>query len=250
MHARVVRMRRYWGRSGDVSNRARVHRSGAVARFLHIDGVSLEFANHHPSTGAIKMKQVPNRPGRACWPSPPCPAWRRLPRRARAEPDYTLTGNVGIFSDYRFRGISQTNKKPAIQGGIDFAIRTASTWATGTPTSTAPSTPARTSRWTSTAVGRPRSKRLRPRPRRASTTTTRGRATQPGSFKVDNAELYIGGSWGPLALKYSLRGHRLLRRPDTRGAYYFALSGMHDFGNGFGVNARRLPGRAEERRLA
>ena len=38
-----------------------------------------------------------------------------------ATPDYTLTGNLGIFSDYRFRGISQTNKKPAIQGGVDFA---------------------------------------------------------------------------------------------------------------------------------
>ncbi len=38
-----------------------------------------------------------------------------------ATPDYTITGNLGIFSDYRFRGISQTNKKPAIQGGVDFA---------------------------------------------------------------------------------------------------------------------------------
>ncbi len=40
---------------------------------------------------------------------------------APAAPDYTFTGNLGIFSDYRFRGISQTNKKPAIQGGVDFA---------------------------------------------------------------------------------------------------------------------------------
>ena len=37
------------------------------------------------------------------------------------EPDYTITGNAGIFSDYRFRGISQSDKDPAIQGGIDFA---------------------------------------------------------------------------------------------------------------------------------
>jgi uncharacterized protein (TIGR02001 family) len=46
-----------------------------------------------------------------------------------AEPEFTLTGNLGIFSDYRFRGISQTNKKAAIQA--------ASTSATGTATSTA-----------------------------------------------------------------------------------------------------------------
>jgi uncharacterized protein (TIGR02001 family) len=37
------------------------------------------------------------------------------------EPNYTLSYNVGAVTDYRFRGISQTSKKPAIQGGIDFA---------------------------------------------------------------------------------------------------------------------------------
>lgn len=40
---------------------------------------------------------------------------------AGAAPPYTLTGNVNVFSDYRFRGISQTVKGPAIQGGFDFA---------------------------------------------------------------------------------------------------------------------------------
>jgi uncharacterized protein (TIGR02001 family) len=37
------------------------------------------------------------------------------------EPDYTLGFNVAAVTDYRFRGIAQTSKKPAIQGGIDFA---------------------------------------------------------------------------------------------------------------------------------
>ena len=37
------------------------------------------------------------------------------------EPDYTLSYNVGAVSDYRFRGISQTNFNPALQLGIDFA---------------------------------------------------------------------------------------------------------------------------------
>lgn len=35
--------------------------------------------------------------------------------------DWTITGNAGLFSDYRFRGISQTDKKPAFQGGFDIA---------------------------------------------------------------------------------------------------------------------------------
>lgn len=44
---------------------------------------------------------------------------------AYAEEDSILPGelsaNVGFTSDYRFRGISQTDRGPAIQGGIDWA---------------------------------------------------------------------------------------------------------------------------------
>ncbi len=44
-----------------------------------------------------------------------------------ATPEHTLTGNMAIVSDYRFRGISQTFGEgfftvgPAIQGGIDYS---------------------------------------------------------------------------------------------------------------------------------
>src|SRR5690242_7047650 len=34
---------------------------------------------------------------------------------------HTFTGNATLVSDYRFRGISQTFKLPAIQGGFDYA---------------------------------------------------------------------------------------------------------------------------------
>ena len=49
-----------------------------------------------------------------------------LPTAALAQtpapaPDYSLTANVGIFSEYIFRGISQTAGKPAVQGGFDWA---------------------------------------------------------------------------------------------------------------------------------
>src|SRR2546423_413150 len=39
----------------------------------------------------------------------------------KPEPEYTLAGNAGLFSDYRFRGFTQTGYKPAFQGGIDFS---------------------------------------------------------------------------------------------------------------------------------
>ncbi len=38
-----------------------------------------------------------------------------------AKSDWTLTGNAGLYSDYRFRGFSQTGYKPAFQGGFDVA---------------------------------------------------------------------------------------------------------------------------------
>jgi uncharacterized protein (TIGR02001 family) len=40
---------------------------------------------------------------------------------AEAKSPYTLTGNFGIFSQYIFRGLTQTNGKPAAQGGFDFS---------------------------------------------------------------------------------------------------------------------------------
>lgn len=33
----------------------------------------------------------------------------------------TISANVGVVSDYRFRGISQSNEEPALQGGVDYA---------------------------------------------------------------------------------------------------------------------------------
>ena len=44
-----------------------------------------------------------------------------LPGRVQAqEPASSLAFNVGVFSDYRYRGISQTRLKPAVQGGVDW----------------------------------------------------------------------------------------------------------------------------------
>lgn len=40
---------------------------------------------------------------------------------AQASSPHSISGNMGIFSDYRFRGVSQTFGQPAIQGGIDYS---------------------------------------------------------------------------------------------------------------------------------
>jgi uncharacterized protein (TIGR02001 family) len=38
---------------------------------------------------------------------------------AEAAPDLTVAYNVGLYSQYIFRGLTQTNNKPALQGGVD-----------------------------------------------------------------------------------------------------------------------------------
>lgn len=34
---------------------------------------------------------------------------------------HSLTGNVGLYSQYIFRGLTQTDRKPALQGGFDYS---------------------------------------------------------------------------------------------------------------------------------
>jgi uncharacterized protein (TIGR02001 family) len=40
---------------------------------------------------------------------------------ADQKPEHEVTYNVSVVSDYRFRGISQTRRRPALQGGADYA---------------------------------------------------------------------------------------------------------------------------------
>jgi len=38
---------------------------------------------------------------------------------ASADDEFTISGNVALTNDYRFRGISQSDEDPAVQGGFD-----------------------------------------------------------------------------------------------------------------------------------
>jgi uncharacterized protein (TIGR02001 family) len=63
-----------------------------------------------------------------------------------AAPEFTVTGSFGITSDYRFRGLQQTDGDPAFQGGFDVAHSSGlyvgtwgsnvSSWAAGPGTAT------------------------------------------------------------------------------------------------------------------
>lgn len=41
--------------------------------------------------------------------------------QAQSAPESSLSFNVGVVSDYRYRGISQSRLQPALQGGVDYA---------------------------------------------------------------------------------------------------------------------------------
>lgn len=39
---------------------------------------------------------------------------------AQPAPNHTVTTNVGVYSQYIFRGLTQTDRRPALQGGFDY----------------------------------------------------------------------------------------------------------------------------------
>jgi uncharacterized protein (TIGR02001 family) len=59
-------------------------------------------------------------------------AFAQTPAATLPPPEHTVTANVGLYSEYLFRGIAQTAGKPAVQGGFDYAHSSgfyAGTWA-------------------------------------------------------------------------------------------------------------------------
>ena len=142
------------------------------------------------------------------------------PALAQSAPasDWTVTGNAGLYSDYRFRGISQTHKKPAFQGGFDVAHK--SGFYAGNWNSNVDSAFYNGANLEMDVYG-----------------GYKGSAADfsfdigalyyyyPGSgaggtAKIDNTEIYVGGGWGPLSLKYSHAVSDFFGLPDSKNSYY------------------------------
>jgi len=157
-----------------------------------------------------------------------------------AEPDYTFGGNLTIGSDYRFRGFTQTDYQPTIQGGIDFAHKSGfyiGNWNSNVSSTLYNGAPIEMDfygGWKTSYEGfgfdvgviyyyYPGTGEYNP------------------DFKAKNFEAYVGGSWGPVSLKYyySFTDFFGLNGPgvDTKGSQYLDLSGTFDVGSGFGVVA-------------
>jgi uncharacterized protein (TIGR02001 family) len=159
---------------------------------------------------------------------------------AKPEPEYTITGNAGLFSDYRFRGYTQTDYNPALQGGVDFAHK--SGFYLGN--------------WNSNVNANLYNGASLEMDFYGGYKATFGEFGldvgtiyyfYPGGtqynpdYKPKNWEVYIGGSWGPLSAKYyySFTDFFGLKAPgiDSKGSQYIDLTGTFDLGSGFGVVA-------------
>lgn len=132
--------------------------------------------------------------------------------------DFTLTGNAGLATDYRFRGISQTNKKPAFQGGFDFAHKSGfylGNWNSNVDAGF----------YNGANIEMDFYGGYKGEFRSFSYDAGLLYYYYPGSGaggsnKIDNTELYIAGGWGPFALKYSYAISDFFGIDDTKGAYY------------------------------
>ena len=180
------------------------------------------------------------------------------PATAPASP-HTFTANVGLVSDYLFRGISQTRGKPALQGGADYSHSSglyAGVWGSNI-------------KWVSDAqnVSVPVEVDLYGGYKNAFAGgdwnydvgyiayTYGGSKDVPlsPSAKADTQEVYGALGWKWLTAKYSYSTSRNFigwyggpagansgtvanpTRTDTRGSGYLELNAAYDLGDGWGI---------------
>lgn len=154
---------------------------------------------------------------------------------------YTLTANVTLASQYRYRGLMQTNNQPAIQGGFDLAH--ASGFYIGN--------------WNSSISWLDDSNSDVSAPVEMDFYGGyKGNIVEgvpvdlgvlqyyyPGDFpsgytSPDTTELYAGIGYGPMSFKYSIALTNLFGFADSKYSQYFDLSGNFDTGLwGLTVNA-------------
>ena len=154
------------------------------------------------------------------------------------EPDWTFTGNAGLYSQYVFRGISQTNEKPAVQGGFDLGHKSGfyvGTWASnqswiedGYPVTSPPPPPSSSLEWDFYGGYK------------GSLPADFGYdlgvlyywypGKYPSGFTTPNTtELYAALTWKFLSFKYSWSANNhTFGLPDSRGSQYLDLTASYD----------------------
>ncbi|MEW6728993.1 MAG: TorF family putative porin [Pseudomonadota bacterium] len=173
---------------------------------------------------------------------------------ADAKSPYTLSANIGLTSDYLFRGVSQTQRKPAIQGGFDLAHESGfyvGVWGSNVDWVSAQPLEVRLKESNSMEIDLYGGYK-------GSITDDLGfdvgvityyypgdktEAAKASGLTPDTTEIYAGLSYGIFTAKvnYVVSDYFVGWTTDgggkTRGSYYLDLSATHDLGDGWGVLA-------------
>lgn len=156
-------------------------------------------------------------------------------------PEYTLTANVTLASQYRYRGLMQTNNKPAIQGGFDFTHasglylgnwNSSVSWLNdGNSDVSAPVE--------MDFYGGYKGNLAPDVPFDLGVLQYYYPGDYPSGYtSPDTTELYAGVGYGPVMFKYSVTMTNLFGFADSKYSQYFDLSGNFDTGFwGLTVNA-------------
>ncbi len=148
-----------------------------------------------------------------------------------------LTFNVGAISDYRYRGISQTRLKPALQGGLDYAAPSGfyvGGWAS-------------TIKWIKDAGGDAKVEvdlygGYKTEVAQGLTLDVGGLyylypsnqlKSVPGFANANTFEVYGALSFGLVTAKYSHSTTNLFGTVDSKGSGYFDVTANFDLGDGF-----------------
>ncbi len=163
---------------------------------------------------------------------------------AEAKSDWTITGNAGLFSDYRFRGFTQTAYKPAFQGGFDLAH--SSGFYAGNWNSTVEQSLYRGAslemdfyggyKYNAGAVAIDVGAMYYYYP------SSDHNYNNTAGKQVHQDELYIGASYSYFTVKLSYALSNYFgagdgTSTDTKGNYYLDLGFAYDLGQGYGLNA-------------
>ena len=162
-----------------------------------------------------------------------------MAQTAAAAPESTLSFNVGVVTDYRFRSVAQTSFKPALQGGVDFAHASGAyigAWASNVS-------------WIKDYVG-------------ATDGTTeidvylgyKGAISKDLAFDIgvityqypgntadkvlvnaNTTEVYGALTFGIATVKYSQSTGNFIANPNSSGSAYLELAATFDLGGGFSL---------------
>lgn len=153
-------------------------------------------------------------------------------------PEHTFTGNVGLASEYLYRGIAQTAGKPALQGGFDYAHSSgfyAGIW--GSNISWLENASASSASLEIDVYGGYKGAITEDFGYDVGILTYNypGKVTA-GLTKPDTQEIYGALTWKFLTLKYSHSISNLFGVADSKGSGYLELNASYDLGDGWGIN--------------